>query len=38
MVWDLFMTNPWRYDEDWVRLSELLDAEPGVTTTTRKLF
>jgi hypothetical protein len=31
MVWDLFITHAWRYHEDWVRLSELLDAEPGLS-------
>ena len=31
MVWDLFITHSWRYHEDWIRVSELLDAEPGLS-------
>jgi len=31
MVWDLFITHAWHYHEHWVRLSELLDAEPGLS-------
>jgi hypothetical protein len=30
MVWDLFVTHAWRYHEDWIRVSELLDSQPGL--------
>jgi hypothetical protein len=31
MMWDLFITHAWRYHEDWIRISELLDAESGLS-------
>jgi hypothetical protein len=31
MIWDLFITHAWRYHQDWIRLSELLDAEAGLS-------
>jgi hypothetical protein len=30
MVWDLFITHAWRYHEDWIRVSELLDSQEGL--------
>jgi len=29
-MYDLFITHAWRYHEDWSRLSEMLDRQPGL--------
>ena len=30
MMYDIFITHAWRYHDDWMRLSNLLDAEKSI--------
>ena len=30
MMYDIFITHAWRYHDDWIRLSNLLDAEKSI--------
>jgi hypothetical protein len=29
-IYDLFLTHAWRYHDDWIRFSEMLDRLPGL--------
>lgn len=29
-MYDLFITHAWRYHDDWTRLAEMLDRQPGL--------